>query len=635
MKKKINYYRKPLQWIVVILLGYLLIRPLVDKQYLADFEAYCPFGGLQALSSYLVSNTLACSMTTMQIAMGIALLVGVVLVSKLFCSFLCPIGMFTEWIGKWRGKWEIRYNVTGIADKILRILKYLLLFTTFYFTLTSSELFCHKFDPYYALFSGFPSDVTLAWALAALALVILGSLFVRQFWCKYLCPLGAAANIFTYFIAFAIITAFYLLYNIVFHFPWVWYLAIVCIVGYILEIWMMKGWIFPLFKITRNDSVCTHCKLCDKACPMAIPVSTMDKVNHIDCHLCTDCLHSCPTRGALTINRRRWPWLPAIAVVVLVGAAIVFASRSEIPTIDVRWGAKEDLAKANVFNMDGLKSIKCYGSSMSFAEQMKEVKGVLGVASFVKSHSVKIYFDPTLTNTEEIKKAVFTPVLDLVNIPPRSQNTIAVAEIGLNNFFDVDDEFLLTELLSQQDGFYGLETMFGEPVKTRIFFDRMKIAPDVLADIIQSEEVKYIQDGKQIIEKINFKIAEGAVSVADIAKSLFYQRMFKPMDDMFNGFEKYKPDALAVVEVEATELLYPELREKLPYLESHLSGDEGIVRMQTQLNYDGPMLRIHYVIAKTDKAKVLKALHQPRLMVFYPDGTSEKMDNPFHFEPMK
>ena len=101
--KKKNFYRLALQWTILGLLLYMVIRPFIDKSYVADFEAYCPFGGLQALSSFLANNSLACSMTTTQISMGIALLAGVFLFSKLFCSYICPIGTFTEWLG-WQGK---------------------------------------------------------------------------------------------------------------------------------------------------------------------------------------------------------------------------------------------------------------------------------------------------------------------------------------------------------------------------------------------------------------------------------------------------------------------------------------------------------------------------------------------------
>ena len=155
---KNNMYKKGLQWLIVALLGYMVIRLFVDPNYIADFEAYCPIGGMQAFASFMVNNTLACSMTETQIFMGIVLIAGVAFFSKLFCSYICPIGTFTEWLGKIGEKFNVRYTISGIADRSLR-LKYGLLFTTFYFSVKTSELFCKEFDPYYAAFTGFGHDV--------------------------------------------------------------------------------------------------------------------------------------------------------------------------------------------------------------------------------------------------------------------------------------------------------------------------------------------------------------------------------------------------------------------------------------------------------------------------------------------
>ena len=209
--KNKNYYRTSLQISVFLLLAYMVIRLFTDKGYFADFEAYCPLGGLQALTSFLVTNSLACSMTENQIFMGIALALGVVAAGKLFCSFICPIGTFTEWLGKTGERFKVRYAIKGAADRGLRILKYGLLFITVYYTVGSSELFCKEYDPYYAVFTAFGHDVNFWLAVAALAFTVLGAVFIRQFWCKYLCPLGALTNIFAFIPMFAGVLVIYLL----------------------------------------------------------------------------------------------------------------------------------------------------------------------------------------------------------------------------------------------------------------------------------------------------------------------------------------------------------------------------------------------------------------------------------------
>ena len=91
MKRKPNYLKHLLQWgVLAAIVGTVLWAKFSDKP--VDVEAYCPFGGLQAFGTYLVNNSLACSMSMLQIMMGLVLAVGVILFSKLFCGYLCPLG---------------------------------------------------------------------------------------------------------------------------------------------------------------------------------------------------------------------------------------------------------------------------------------------------------------------------------------------------------------------------------------------------------------------------------------------------------------------------------------------------------------------------------------------------------------
>ena len=103
-------------------------------------------------------------MTTMQIVMGIVLAAGVVLFSKLFCGYICPLGTVQDLLTKLResiGLKGLEIAGNSIADKILRIVKYILLFWIFYMTATTSELFCKNLDPYYAVATGFKGEITL------------------------------------------------------------------------------------------------------------------------------------------------------------------------------------------------------------------------------------------------------------------------------------------------------------------------------------------------------------------------------------------------------------------------------------------------------------------------------------------
>ena len=123
MKNKLRVY---IQLFFLALVGYVAIRPLFDSSYVADFEAYCPFGGIASLGSKLSQGTMSCNMSEVQVMLGIGLLVGVILIGKLFCSYVCPIGTVTEWLGKIGDKLKVRIEMPKILDRPLRALKYVI-----------------------------------------------------------------------------------------------------------------------------------------------------------------------------------------------------------------------------------------------------------------------------------------------------------------------------------------------------------------------------------------------------------------------------------------------------------------------------------------------------------------------------
>ena len=187
MKKKWfhNKTRMVIQLLVLALVVGALIVGAAKANYTPDMEKYCPFGGLMSFGSKLNIGTMSCSISEIQVFIGLGIALMIVLVGKLFCSWLCPVGTVSEWLNKLGVRLGVSFTLKGVLDRILRLGKYVLLFFAAYITMNSSELWCKKFCPYFGSVSGFNVDTVLLFSLLTIGAVIIGSIFIKKFWCKY------------------------------------------------------------------------------------------------------------------------------------------------------------------------------------------------------------------------------------------------------------------------------------------------------------------------------------------------------------------------------------------------------------------------------------------------------------------
>jgi polyferredoxin len=189
-----------------------------------------------------------------------------------------------EWVGK-RVIWKRQKKETVMprwADGLLASLKYLLL-AFFLWAIggmgqAALEAFRHSSynlaaDAKMLLFF---TDMSQTSALVLVLLVVL-SMVVKNFWCRYLCPYGALLGLFS--------------------------------------------WASPQHVI-REPSRCTDCKACTRACPVEIRVHKKLKVLTPECTGCLSCVSACPAKDCLTVTakapRRLSPYLvPAVGVGVI------------------------------------------------------------------------------------------------------------------------------------------------------------------------------------------------------------------------------------------------------------------------------------------------------------------------------
>lgn len=621
---KRNWPKYLLQWGVLAALAAFLLIPGKDP---ANPEAYCPMGGLQALTTFFVRGSLPCSMSMVQIVMGIALAAAVVLFSKLFCGYLCPLGTVQDLLMKlrntigWRG---IVVKNGTVADKVLRVIKYVLLFWIFYSTATASELFCKNLDPYYAVATGFKGEITLWMSLISVAAVILCGFMVNMFWCKYLCPLGAISNSLKFWVWIVILAAaYYLLRAVGVNVPWWALLAAFCVVGYLLEILCGKPRL-QVLHIMKNDSKCTHCGLCTKACPYGIDVADCraGAVKAVDCTLCGECTAVCPvdaihTGVCVKGGRNVWNVLaPAVIALVLMGIGLWAGGKYELPTINVTWGIEQTLEDGTVkqlvdpsslktMEMEGLRSVKCYGSSMAFKAKLEKIRGVHGVKTFVSHHRAVITYNPAATTPEVIQESVFTPSKFRVNTPDMaSVDSIKVVTIRTENMYDkLDLNCLGLQMRLTDKKIYGLESEFACPLIVRVYMDASETADKAwFKKIVNMKELEMpVHGGGTKITPVNFKFVDLEDGESYISTESFIRKMFTPFKAQFSSrVEEFAGKPQFVYEIPDANYEKPIILRNLPFVSNHLSKNDGIIGVYLELDNNlTPALMIRYAAPMT------------------------------------
>lgn len=636
MNKIPNVGKNLLQWGVILSIAVTILWATIAEKEV-DVEAYCPFGGLQALGSYWVNQSLACSMSILQIMMGVVLAFGVIFFSKLFCGYLCPMGTVEELMGKVGRKFHIQkdFKQGSIPDRMLRSLKYGLLFWILYNTLSTSELFCKKLDPFYAVATGFQGEIVLWMSLVTLTMLILGGFFIRMFWCRYICPLGALSNIFKFtpLVLLAGIIAWLLSENGIEN-GWVWVIGMTCLISYLYEMLHLKSKFFPVLTIQRDAELCVDCKRCDKKCPYHLPISREGKLRYVDCTLCGECISKCPT-NALSINgKHSLRWIPALLTVVLFGTAWGLASITELPTIDEKWGNYEQKSGLKIYELEGLQTIKCFGSSKAFSAKMQGEKGVYGVKTFVGRHAVEILYDPIETDTINLQKVIFTPTQRKYRTPSLKVPQLKILQLGIEGLHDRMDMVYFGMAMQQVKGVYGFTSAFGCPIQITMFVDpKAELNEEILREKIEAKElVFHARKGDKIFPMNNELRSYKEKDF--ISREDFTKMMFLPTANLSHDFKKDLEKWSDTVKYPRGiyEMVYPSIekilvQKSVPYLKSFLAGKEGILRLEFALNQDLiPVLRLYYVQDMWDEKKIWQEIFQAKTWkITLADGSTQDM----------
>ena len=601
-----NWPKYCLQWGVLALIIALILCAV-------DPEKYCPMGGLQALLTYIVNGSLPCSMSSLQILMGCALAAGVIILSKLFCGYLCPVGTVEDLLIKARKSLKVKALTIkngSVADKALRIVKYALLFWIFYMTATSSELFCKNLDPYYATATGFKGEITLWMSIITVTMVILGGFFINRFWCKYICPLGAISNALKFWGWMLLLIAIYWVLGLIgVNISWMALLATACVFAYLLEILGGRTRLQAMY-VRKDDNLCTGCGICTRNCPYSIDIKNFDgRVNSVDCTLCGECVASCNS-GALSMGPKPEAgkkgfgrFIPAICAVVLVLAGLLIGKSFELPTIDVQWGVEEGMELQTV-KIENLKTVKCYGSSMAFKARMENVRGVHGVKTYVGSHTVVISYDPKATNEDKIKEEVFEPSHFRVWSPdPAKLQELKRITIRTENMYDkLDLNYLGLQFRETGKSIFGVDSEYDCPLIVHVYMSPDEnLDEDWFREIVNKKTLDMpVHGGGVKSTPVDFEFVKLEKGETRLGIHEYLHMMFDPYTAEFNGrytnengetyvekrFKHYDGQPQYMLEIAEQNYEKPIIKRALPYLGNHLSREEGVIGLYLRLNKD-------------------------------------------------
>jgi ferredoxin/copper chaperone CopZ len=508
---------------------------------------------------------------------------------------------------------------------VLRIVKYALVFWIFYMTVEARELFCKNLDPYYAVATGFKAEITLWMSLVTIGLVVLGSFLIDMFWCRYLCPLGAISNSLKFWAWIGVLFGVYFIADVLgANIPWAVLLGAFCILGYLLEVFHAKPKMQLLY-VMKDNTACNNCGLCVKKCPYHIDIKSCEngRVESVDCTLCGECVAACTT-GVLKIGANRtkqakgWKYVPAVLAVALIAFGMWAGGRFELPTIDMKWGIENvaedgtvtqlvDPSTLKTFTVEGLRSVKCYGSSMTFKAKLEKVPGVHGVRTYVNRHSADILYDPAKTSEEKIQEAIYQPTKFRVATPDhKAVENLKVVTIRTEKMYDkMDINYLGMQMRLSGKKIYGLESEFACPLIVRVYMDPSEdLSEDWFEEIVEMKTIQMPVHGGGVKEiEVDYEFVEleegsSTVSTADFIKGMFsaFNVQWKSRVEAASGKQQY------IYEIVDSNYEKPIILRNMPYLSNHLSKHEGVIGVYLTLNDDlQPCIRIRYAEPMTSE----------------------------------
>ncbi|MCL2026095.1 MAG: 4Fe-4S binding protein [Leptospirales bacterium] len=259
----------------------ILVFCAINLFFLNKFDAAAGLTKIQLVTAAISLNILVL----------LFLFVMTLLFGRLYCSFICPLGIFQD-IAIWLSKKTSRLQKTFSFSKPRNIVRYVVLAATLLSLFTSLSAIIALVDPYSQYGRMATHIFKPIWIFAFNALSVISDKFELYIIVRKEIP---ALNLISLGVS---ITFFAAIGFIAWRYGRAW-CNIVCPAGSFLGIISR----FSALKISIDKEKCGNCGLCEKICKASCIASNDHEFNYIDysrCVVCFDCINACANRKAIS-----------------------------------------------------------------------------------------------------------------------------------------------------------------------------------------------------------------------------------------------------------------------------------------------------------------------------------------------
>ncbi|MCK9216888.1 MAG: 4Fe-4S binding protein [Firmicutes bacterium] len=234
----------------IIIVYNLYIKEILNFKILSIADLN-PYGGWSALKDKIIDSNYEFDGVNNSIALTIAILFISIVGGRFLCGWLCPLGALQDFSASLSKKCDKgTSSLVQKCDTQPVPLSPIVLLIILIISVLGHGAKIAELSPWRALLN--LPNLFSAWSemkigFFILLLIILLSMIIPRFFCRYICPLGAAQTLFS---TFSFITI-------------------------------------------KKDKRCISCNACLKDCPMAIRLSKKETALSPECIKCMNCVDSC------------------------------------------------------------------------------------------------------------------------------------------------------------------------------------------------------------------------------------------------------------------------------------------------------------------------------------------------------